>query len=171
MPDRELMDKREAVVRAHVDAENRHAYGETVKTFAHPRYEVVPTGDVYDGDAEVEAFLRESGVAFPDFRIEQHALHHAENAVIAEVDFVGTHLGAWRGLPPTGKPIRYRMCNVFVFEGDRLVCERLYFDLLTVLRQVGIARDPTSLVGRIATVLNHPLVTVGAAVRALRARG
>jgi steroid delta-isomerase-like uncharacterized protein len=170
MPSRDLMEKRAAVVRAHVDSENRHAYGETVKTFAHPRYEVVATGDVYEGDAAVEGFLRESGVAFPDFRIEERALHHADDAVICEVEFVGTHLGAWRGLPPTGRTIRYRMCNVFVFEGDRLVCERLYFDLMTVLRQVGIARDPTTLGGRIATVLNHPLVTAGAALRSLRAR-
>jgi hypothetical protein len=52
---------------------------------------------------------------------------------------------------------------MFVFEEDRLVCERVYFDSNTVLRQLGIARDPVSLGGRLATVINHPL-TVGRAL-------
>jgi hypothetical protein len=56
-----------------------------------------------------------------------------------------------------------RFCAVFVFEEERLVCERVYFDSGTVLRQLGIARDPLSLTGRVATVVNHPL-TVGRAV-------
>jgi hypothetical protein len=44
-----------------------------------------------------------------------------------------------------------------------LVCERVYFDSNTVLRQLGISRDPLSLGGRLATVANHPL-TVGRAL-------
>jgi hypothetical protein len=51
--------------------------------------------------------------------------------------------------------------SVFVFDGDdRLVCERVYFDQSTVLRQLGIARDPTSLTGRLETLVGHPL-TIG----------
>jgi hypothetical protein len=56
-----------------------------------------------------------------------------------------------------------RFCAIFVFDVDRLVCERVYFDSGTVLRQLGIARDPLSLSGRVATVVNHP-VTVGRAL-------
>jgi hypothetical protein len=56
-----------------------------------------------------------------------------------------------------------RFAAMFLFEEDRLVCERVYFDSNTVLRQLGIARDPLSVGGRVATVLNHPL-TVGRAL-------
>jgi hypothetical protein len=56
-----------------------------------------------------------------------------------------------------------RFCAMFVFEEDRLICERVYFDAGTVLRQLGIAHDPLTLKGRLATVVNHP-VTVGRAV-------
>jgi hypothetical protein len=56
-----------------------------------------------------------------------------------------------------------RFCAMFVFEEERLVCERVYFDANTVLRQLGIAHDPLTLRGRVATVLNHPL-TIGRAV-------
>ena len=54
------------------------------------------------------------------------------------------------------------MAALFLFEEDRLVCERVYFDSATILRQLGIAHDPLTLTGRVATVLNHP-VTIGRA--------
>jgi hypothetical protein len=60
-----------------------------------------------------------------------------------------------------------RFCAVFVFEEDRLVCERVYFDTNTILRKLGIARDPLSLGGRVATVMNHPLTVGRAAARQL----
>jgi steroid delta-isomerase-like uncharacterized protein len=165
-----LREAREQIVRKHIDTENRHEFAATVATFSHPRYEIVPTGDVHDGAEQVSAFFQESHVAFPDFRLELLALHHADEAVIVEVLFQGTQTGSWRGLPATGRPVRYRMCNVFVFEGDALVCERVYFDLLTALRQVGIARDPTSLAGRVTAALNHPIVIGRAMLNSLRSR-
>jgi hypothetical protein len=39
----------------------------------------------------------------------------------------------------------------------------VYFDSSTILRQLGVARDPASLGGRLATAVNHPL-TIGRAV-------
>ena len=65
------------------------------------------------------------------------------------------------------------MSAVFLFEGERLVCERVYFDAATILRQLGIAHDPLTLKGRLATALNHPLTVGGAFLRQAlrRARG
>ena len=59
------------------------------------------------------------------------------------------------------------MLAVFVFEDDRLVCERVYFDQNTILRQLGVAHDPLTTAGRIATVLNHPVTIGGALLRRL----
>jgi steroid delta-isomerase-like uncharacterized protein len=150
--------KREAIVREHVASENRHDFAATVATFATPRYEVMPTGEHHDGGAQVKSFLEETFAAFPDMQLATHALHHTDAGVIVEAELTGTHLGAWRGLPATGRRVAYRMCNVFVFEDDRLVCERLYFDMTGILRQLGIASDPTSLRGRLEIALTHPLV-------------
>jgi steroid delta-isomerase-like uncharacterized protein len=159
---------REAVVREHMASEERTDFAATVRTFARPRYEIVPTGETHEGDREVTALLSETAVAFPDFHFGRVKMHHAADAVIVEVLFQGTHAGAWRGLPPTGRVVEYAMSNVFVFEGEGLVCERLYFDLLTPLRQMGIARDPSSLGGRIATFANHPLTVARAFLGQLR---
>lgn len=166
-----LRRAREAIVREHTASENRHDFEATVATFAEPRYEVVATGEVHASAEEVRRFLGETGAAFPDFRLITHAIHHAERVVAAETEFVGTHRGMFRGLPPTGRRVHYRMCNLFVFEEDRLVCERLHFDALTILKALGVASDPTSLRGRVETAIAHPVLVVRAYAGALFGRG
>ena len=162
-----LRTRREALVLEHMAAESEHDMERALGTFHQARYEVMPTGETHCGDAAVMAFYRESEQAFSDFRFDNQVLHHAENSVVVEVDFVGTHDGPWRGLPATGRPVRYRMCNIFIFEKDELVCERLYFDLQGVLQQLGIARDPTTTTGRLNTFVSHPLVVGLAFARSL----
>jgi steroid delta-isomerase-like uncharacterized protein len=164
----EVRRAREQTVREHMESENRHDFDTTIGTFAQPRYELIGTGEVYDGEAEVRGYFAESRTAFPDQRNELIALHHARDAVIAEFYLLGTHLGPLRALPPTGRAIRCRMVAFFIFESDRLVCERVYFDQATILRQLGLAHDPSSLAGRASMLVSHPL-TVGRAL--LKSRG
>ena len=166
----ELQQSREDIVREHMESENQLQFDVTLETFDHPRYELVATGDVYDGPEEVMGYFRETRTAFPDQRNELLALHHAEDAVIVEAMLYGTHDGPYRGLPPTGRKFEIRFCAMFVFEQDRLVCERVYFDAGTVLRQLGIAHDPLTMRGRIATVVNHPLTISRALVRRVTGR-
>jgi hypothetical protein len=52
-----LRQRREAIVREHMESENRHDFDTTIATFDHPRYEPVPTGDVFDGEQEVRAYF------------------------------------------------------------------------------------------------------------------
>jgi steroid delta-isomerase-like uncharacterized protein len=166
----ELRAARERIVREHMESENRHEFDVTMATFDHPRYEIVPTGDVYDGEAEVRAYFDETRRAFPDQRNSNHVLHHADDAVIVEFDLEGTHRGPLRGLPPTGRSFSCRTVAFFLFDGDRLVCERAYFDSATILRQLGIADDPLTLRGRLTTLVTHPVTIGGAFVRSLARR-
>jgi steroid delta-isomerase-like uncharacterized protein len=136
-----LRETRERIVREHMESENRHEFDATMATFHHPRYEIVPTGEVYDGPDEVARYFLESRTAFPDQRNELIALHHADDAVIAEFTLLGTHDGSLRGIPPTGRSFTCRCAAFFLFEGDRLVCERVYFDAGTILRQLGLVPD------------------------------
>ena len=146
-----------------MDSENELDFDTAIGTFDHPRYELVPTGDVFDGEEEVRAYFKESRTAFPDQRNEVIALRHADDAVIVEFDLLGTHLGPLRALPPTGRSFRCRMTAHFLFDGDGLVCERVYFDQLTIMRQLGLAHESSSLAGRLSTLVSHP-VTIGRSV-------
>jgi steroid delta-isomerase-like uncharacterized protein len=161
--DAELQRRREAVVREHMESENRQDFDTTIGTFEHPRYELYPTGDVYDGEDEVRGYYDESRTAFPDQRNELIALYHGEDAVAVEFWLRGTHDGPLRGLPPTGRKMEIRSTAIFDFDGEKIVNERVYFDTATIFRQLGVATDPRSLRGRAATLLGHP-VTIGRAV-------
>jgi steroid delta-isomerase-like uncharacterized protein len=158
-----IREKRDEIVREHMESENRHEFDVTLDTFDHPRYELIATGEVHDGPEEVAAYFEESRTAFPDQRNELISLHHADDAVLVEAIIRGTHKGPLRSLPPTGREYELRILAMFLFEDDRLLCERVYFDQLTVLEQLGIARDPTSLTGRVETLISHPL-TIGRAL-------
>jgi steroid delta-isomerase-like uncharacterized protein len=136
--DGSLRERRLEVVREHMRSENEHRFDDSLATFDHPRYEIVPTGEIYDGAEAVSGYYRSSRAAFPDQRNENSVLHSADDAVIAEFDLVGTHRGELRGIPPTGRTFLCPMCAVFMFEpgADRIVCERVYFDQATIARQL-----------------------------------
>lgn len=155
-----LRRKRESIVREQMDSENRHEFDATMDTFHHPRYELIGSGQVYDGPEEVMAYFEQTRRAFPDQRNELLALHHADDAVLVEAVVRGTHEGPLGGLPPTGRSFELPILSIFMFDGDKLLCERVYFDSATMLRQLGVARDPLSLTGRLETLAGHPL-TIG----------
>jgi len=136
----DLRARREAVVRRHMEAENQHDYDAVIATFGRPRYELMATGQVFDGEEEVRHYFAASRGAFPDQRNELVSLRSADDAVVVELDLLGTHLGELRGVPATGKTFRSRMAAIFVFEDgtDRITCERVYFDSGDILRQLGL---------------------------------
>jgi steroid delta-isomerase-like uncharacterized protein len=137
-----LRETRDALVREHMESENVHRFDVTMGTFHHPRYEIVPTGEVHDGEEAVQRYFEDTRTAFPDQRNELIALHHADDAVIVEFWLRGTHDGPLRGIPPTGKAFECRCTAFFLFEEDRLVGERVYFDVATILGQLGLAGVP-----------------------------
>ena len=138
--DDDLRARREAVVRLHMEAENQHDYDAVIATFGHPRYELMATGQVFDGEDEVRGYFAASRGAFPDQRNELVSLRSTDDAVVVELDLLGTHLGELRGQAPTGGTFRSRMAAIFVFEDgtDRITCERVYFDSGDILRQLGL---------------------------------
>ncbi len=141
MPDATRREHREAVVRRHMEAENVHDFDAVIATFGHPRYELIGTDRVHDGEEAVREYFRQTRTAFPDQRNELIALHHADDAVIAEFFLLGTHEGALGGLEPTHRSFKTRMCAFFLFDGDDLVCERVYFDSSSIRRQLTETAD------------------------------
>ncbi len=131
-----LRAQREAIVRRHMESENVHDFDTTIATFRQPRYEIIATGQIHDGEAAVRQYFRDSRAAFPDQRNELIALHHADDAVIAEFWLLGTHRGPLLGMEPTGREFRCQMTAFFLFDGEDLVGERVYFDTATILRQL-----------------------------------
>lgn len=133
-----IRTQREAVVQAHIKAEAvNHDVAGVLASFRHPRYEVPALEAIADGTEAVEGLVGYLLTAFPDFYLEQTALYHAEDVVIVECRFGGTHRGIWNGIQPTGNLMEVAAALIFIFEGEDLVCEKVYFDHATILRQLG----------------------------------
>jgi steroid delta-isomerase-like uncharacterized protein len=135
-----LRERREATVNEHVEAENRHDIDATIATFHSPAYKV--NGEPYDGEEAVRTLLQGLVDGFPDFHAEIVKLHHADDAVFGEARVTGTHNGEFNGIPATGKPVDVMIGTIFVFDEDRLLCETVYWDMATVLQQIGILPAP-----------------------------
>ena len=134
----ELRQRRLAVIKEHFATEVSQDFALTLATFnGHPHYEIMATGEVYDGETEVMGYYTTTRTAFPDQRHDNVRIHVADDAVITEFDLLGTNLGEFYGMLPTGKSFSVPVIAVFFFEGDRIVNERIYFDAASLVTQIG----------------------------------
>jgi steroid delta-isomerase-like uncharacterized protein len=160
---------RVALVRQHVQLENEHHLEGVLSTFGEKaQYQDEAWGDVYSGLDGVRSYYQQLIAALPDLEIRVQQQHVTDDNVLLEVLICGTHLGPWRGLPATGRQVEIPLCGVYTFdESDRLAGERIYYDRATVLRQLGVFREPQTLMGRIGLLLAHPLTIARAVLRGL----
>jgi steroid delta-isomerase-like uncharacterized protein len=82
--------------------------------------------------------------AFPDSKGSFEGAHVAsDGSVTLELTWRGTHKGNLQmptgTIPPTGKRIEIRACAVVEISGDRAKAQRHYFDIATMMRQLGQA--------------------------------
>jgi ketosteroid isomerase-like protein len=127
-PRTELDERRLAVVLEHVAAENERDVDRAMRTFARPRYEIVPTGDVFDGEAAVREMLVQQWETLPPVTYEASAVYFGDDGLVVETRTVGRR--------SDGHPIDMTSMNLFGFEGDGLVLERCFFDQVTVGREL-----------------------------------
>jgi steroid delta-isomerase-like uncharacterized protein len=105
--------------------------------------EELSTGRRLDGfDAMLEA-ARGWKDAFADGRGTVERAYADGDAAILEITWEGTHSGALRTptgeeLPPTNRQARVRACQVFEVEDGKVKATRHYFDLMTILQQLGV---------------------------------
>ena len=132
-----LRERREAVVTAHVEAEKNHAIDGSLVTFHTPKYDVKSMGMTHDGSESVSDLLSGIFKGFSYFTIDILKTHHSDDAVILEIIMKGTHLGEWAGLPPpTKRQMNIPTLCIFEFDDDKLLCEKVYFDMATLMNQL-----------------------------------
>lgn len=136
-PPEDVLRARQKLVLDHFHDEVRQDWDDVLSTFPHPHYELIASMTVHDGDGEVRGYYNDTRRAFPDQDHEIIAIRHSADAVIVEFWLLGTHLGPLGKIPPTGSRHRTRMTAYFIFdENENLVTERVYFDQLTVFKQL-----------------------------------
>ncbi len=130
-PDTALRRAREELVLRHVAAENARDLEAAMATFTHPRYEIIPTGTVFDGDEAVRAMLLQQWADLPLLQYSAEGLYHGEDGLVVET----------RTTAP-GTPLDMLSVNLFGFRGRDLVLERCYFDRMLLAAQLESIRTP-----------------------------
>lgn len=123
----------------HVLAENRRSIEGLLATLcAEPLYVIMATGAEHRGREAVAAFYNGLFVSMPDVTFELQDAFIGENGVVEESVLVGTHTGDLFGLPPTGKHIHLPLTIVFPMRAGEILGERMYFDMDSLQRQLGL---------------------------------
>lgn len=109
-------------------------------------YDEVATGRTIEGIDEVLEAWKGWAKAFPDSRATFEEPLVDGNVVVLPIRWRGTHSGPLT-LPtgeilPTQQKIDFRACQVFDMENGRAVHMRHYFDMMTMLSQLGVAPEP-----------------------------
>lgn len=166
LPPESVLRAREKLVLDHFHDEVAQDWDATLSTFPHPHYELIAMMRVHDGDKEVREYYDDTRVAFPDQNHEIIAFRHSHDAVVVEFWLMGTHLGPLGAIPATGAAHRTRMSAYFVFDEDEnLVTERIYFDQLSILKQLvaGVDKRRPSGLLKLARIVRGVLSMAGGA--------
>ena len=101
-------------------------------------YEDVALGRVNTGKQELEAFLRTTFVAIPDFHIEPKATFAAGPQAANEWVMSGTQRGSFPGIPATNKRFSVRGASIMEMEEGKIRRNTDYWSLAALLQQVGV---------------------------------
>ena len=148
--DRDLRARREAIIRRHIEAENRFDIEATLATMQQHRYDVIPYGVKVEGRDAVREFLAAHFAALPAIVTTADRFYHADDAVIVETHVEGRHDGEIEGIPANGRPFVVDGIGIFSFApgDDRILGEKVVSDMLGLVRQIqGDARTPGALAG------------------------
>lgn len=104
-------------------------------------YDEVASGRRVQGVEQCVTLWQGWAKAFPDSRATFNNAIAAGNTVILEVTWRGTHSGPMETpagtIAATGKRIEVRGCVVAELAGEKTKVQRHYFDMTTLLRQIG----------------------------------
>ena len=93
-------------------------------------YEIVPTGQRWEGLAGAREFYTGLLGAFPDLRFDLQDIVIGPQGVIEITRMTGTHRGEWAGQAGTGQPIDTLIVIHFPWdpESAKFAGERIYYD-------------------------------------------
>lgn len=92
------------------------------------------------------AFVTAFKQAFPDLHWEMREFIEGSDTVVAEGVFIGTNSGTMVGprgpIPATGRRVELPFCDIWKVHNGRIVENRIYYDQVTFLGQLGLITSP-----------------------------
>ena len=130
------------VAKAAVTAYNKKDWNELGNLLAaNAVYDEKATNRRLEGSGQIIEALQGWAQAFPDFKGTLIREFASSDAAILELVWKGVHTGPLQtptgAIPPSNKPIEVPACEVFRVEGGKVRSMSHYFDMLTLLNQIG----------------------------------
>ena len=93
-------------------------------------YEIVPTGQRWDGHDGARRFYEELFAAFPDNAFALSEIVVGPQGVFEVATLTGTNQGPWAGVPPSGMAVALEVLIYFPWDSvmERFTGERIWFD-------------------------------------------
>ena len=116
------------------------------KLYAPDAVAETPDQGTLNGPEAIAAWFGQFSTAFPGASWESLAAHEAGSVAIDEGYVVGTHTGPLEApdgesIPPTGKSVRVRGCDIATVENGVVKSHHFYFDQMEFFGQLGLAPD------------------------------
>ncbi len=101
-------------------------------------YEVIPTGERWEGHDGARNFYITLLTAFPDVHFSLTDIVIGPQGVFEVADVTGTHQGPWANILPKGKPFKFKVLIYFPWnpETEKFDGEKVYFDRQELLNQL-----------------------------------
>ena len=100
-------------------------------------FTAMATGEEHRGVEGVRRMLEHVYHQAFDATAETRNRIYAENHAVLEADFVGTHIGAFAGVPATNRQVRVPLCVVYDLRDGKIVRGRVYLEIPVLMRQLG----------------------------------
>ena len=129
-----------AEIHAHIAAENSQDLAALLDGMTDDCFNlIVPDPHrLYAGPEEVARRYRGLWATFPDLKVEMRRIVSIqEDAAVSEHTLSGTQRGSLFGVPPTGTLVEVETAVIWDIVDGRIRGETVYFDVATMLRQIG----------------------------------
>ncbi len=138
----------ETLTRAH-QAFNARKLDECVGYFADGGvYRDIPRGVDFRGRAELMSFMQGWITGFSDIKVLEATYLDAGEIVIAQFKGQGTNDGPLGTFAPTKKRLTLPYCEVVKFANGKISLVTAYYDLLTLLSQLGHLQAPRGMMAQ-----------------------
>jgi steroid delta-isomerase-like uncharacterized protein len=102
-----------------------------------PEAEYVRSDGASQGREAIVDYLKGIMGAFPDHASKIDGVLIAKDAITVEWVETATHTEPYGTIAPTGKSFEVRVVEVMRFDGDLIASQHEYYDLLSLLTQLG----------------------------------
>jgi steroid delta-isomerase-like uncharacterized protein len=141
-----VLHENRRVWQRHVLAENRRSLESLLETLgSDPIYKIMATNATFKGRDQVAQFYAGLFEGVPNATFELVNAFVGEEGVVEEAVLRGTQRGPLFGIPSTGREIALPMTIVLPMFNGQIMGERLYFDLATLARELGVPLDQINL--------------------------